>query len=423
MAELFFKLLIAICIGLLVWGIAKPERIYQYPFLMGSIFTSFLLPQAFSLVNNPGAVSGIALERVLIVSCLCAAMCWIGYNYKTNTQLLKKLYIPLNEDKLFRAGIILTIIGYIFRILLLNTNVEIAENSNWTGPATIFFFFAQVSNISFMIFMLLCLKRLNKASIIAAIISGYPLFDSIISAGRRQNTLTFLVIIGISLFFERRLLPPRVLTIFLTILTAVLIPIIGQMREDFWLAVFSGNLSGIDFQSSIDKVLEGEILELRNAALLMEAAIRNNQYGHGTGFWDSLVFQYVPGQIVGYDLKSSLQFNWTAFDLVELFGYSIPNGSTITGIGDSFIEFGYFGCLIFAFTAYFFKHLWISSVVQRSIFSQVLYAGMISPALVGLTHGIGRLLQELVFQLIFVIWIAYYCRSKYPKNIRSQLVN
>ncbi|NEO94473.1 MAG: hypothetical protein F6K56_31515 [Moorea sp. SIO3G5] len=423
MAELLFKLLVAICVALLAWGIAKPERIYQYPFLMGSIFASFLLPQAFALINNPGPVSELALERVLIVSCLCAVMCWLGYKYKTNTQLLKKLYISIDENRLFRAGIILTIIGYIFRILLLNTNVEIAENSNWTGPATIFFFFAKVGNISFMIFMLLCFKKPKKVNIIAAIISGYPLFQSIIAAGRRQNTLTFLVIIGISLFFERRLLPPRVLTIILTILTALLIPLLGQLREEFWIAVFSGNLSSIDFQSGFDTVLEGKVLELRNAAILIEAATINNQYGYGTGFWDSLVFQYVPGQIVGYDFKSALQFNWTSFDLAILFGYSIPNGSTITGIGDSFLNFGYFGCLIFAFIAYFFKHLWISSVVQRSIFSQILYAGIISPALVGLTHGIGRLLQELVFQLIFIIWIAYYCRSKYPKNIHYQLVD
>ena len=312
MAELFFNLLIAICLGLLVWGMVKPERIYQYPFLMGAIFASFILPQAFALINNPGVVSELALERVLLVSCLCTAMCWIGYKYKINSGLLKKLYIPLDRHKLFRAGIILTIIGYFFRFLLLGTNVEVAENSNWTGPATIFAFFSQVIEIAFAILILAALKKPKPVNIAAAIIAGYPIFEKAFFAGRRQPTFTFLVIIGISFLYARRLLPPKIIIIPLIILSALIIPLLGQLREEFWLTIFSGNLQNLDLQSGFNQVLEGEILELRNAAVLMEAAIRNNQYGYGTGFWDRIIFQYVPGQIVGFEFKNALQFKWTS---------------------------------------------------------------------------------------------------------------
>ncbi|KST63323.1 hypothetical protein [Mastigocoleus testarum] len=412
MVELFLYLFLAICLALLLWGLNRSDRIYQYPFLMGAIFVSFLLPQAFALINNPGVVSKLALERVLLMSCLCAAMCWLGYQHKINTRLLKKLYIPLNERRLFKAGIILTIIGYIFRILLLRTNIQVGENSNWTGPATIYIFFAQVVEIAFAIFMLAVVKKPKFANVTAAIIAGYPIFVSAFLEGRRQNTFTFLIIIGISLLYVRRLLPPKLVVMILIIIGIFIIPLVGMLREEFWLAIVSGNLQNINLQSGFAKIIEGEILELRNAAILIEAAVKNNQYGYGTGFWDRIIFQYVPGQIVGLDFKNSLQFNWTSFDLSSLFGYSIPRGSTVTGIGDSFLEFGYFGCLIFACIAYFFKHLWISSVYQRSIFSQILYAGLISPTLVGVTHGIGRFIQEAIFQFIFVSWVAYYSKIK-----------
>ena len=421
MPGLFFNLLVAILVGLLIWGITKPERVYQYPFLMGAIFVSFILPQAFALMNNPGVVSKLALERVLLISCLCASMCWVGYKCKINTKLLRQLYIPLNEKKLFRAGIFLTITGHIFRLLLLNTNVQVAENSNWTGPATIFVFFGQVIEIAFVILMLAALKKPKMVNITAAIVAGYPIFESAFFIGRRQKTFTFLVIIGITLLYVRRLVPPKIIVIISIIISALVIPLIGQLREEFWLLIFSGQLQNLDIQSGFNKVIEGDILELRNAAVLIDAATQNNQYGYGTGFWDRIIFQYVPGQIVGFDLKNALQFKWTSFDLNGLFGYTIPTGSTLTGIGDSFLEFGYFGCLIFAFIGYFFKHLWISSVIQKSIFSQILYAAMISPALVGVTHGIGRFINQAIFQIICVSLVAHYSKTKneYPVLVNS----
>ncbi len=74
MAQIYLDILVIICLGLIAWGLVCLERVYQYPFFMGSIFISFLLPQAFALIKNPGQVSQQALERVLLFSCLCAAV-------------------------------------------------------------------------------------------------------------------------------------------------------------------------------------------------------------------------------------------------------------------------------------------------------------------------------------------------------------
>jgi len=98
MAEIYRNLLVIICLGLLGWGFIRIERIYQYPFFMGAIFLSFLVPQAFALVENPGQLDQESLERVLLMSSLCAAACWVGYQGKPNFIWLTKLQIDIDRS-------------------------------------------------------------------------------------------------------------------------------------------------------------------------------------------------------------------------------------------------------------------------------------------------------------------------------------
>jgi hypothetical protein len=414
MAEAYRNILVMTCLGLLGWGVIRIERIYQYPFFMGCMFLSFILPQAFALIANPGPVSAEALDNVLIVSSFCAAACWVGYQIKPNLKILKTLYIPTDDRKLFIAGIMLMAQAWFFNFLLSRTTVQIAANYNWTGPATIYLFFIQAGNIAFVIFLLQALKRPEFLNIICTAIAGWPLFSTVL-IGRRQPTMTFAIILGISLFLVRRCLPPRWLIVIAILMVTFLIPLFGELRGGTWNLIFSGNWQEIlsVTQRAFNSQQKGDILELRNAALVIDIANRTGLYGFGTGWWDSIVFQFVPGQIVGFDFKKSLQFNlWDTYSqaLGNLYGYIRPNGSTIPGVGDCFLEFGYLGCGIFGLTAYMFKHLWISAVYQKSTFSRVFYMGLVSPGMVGLTHGIGRFFQEAIFQLIFVGLAFYYAR-------------
>lgn len=416
MAEIYLNILTITCLALIVWGVLRVERIYQYPFFMGSMFLSFILPQAIALIHNPGAASLEAVERVFLFSSMCAAACWIGYEVKPNRNWLANLNITIDERKLFIGGIALMAQGYFFNFLLSRTAIQTAANGNWTGPATIYLFLGQVINIAFAIFLLQLLKHPNIINITCAAISGWPLLQSVLG-GRRQPTMTLVIIIGLSLWMTRRIVPPRWSVIIALLFMTILIPLFGEVRSGFWDLVFSGNWQEVSAiaQKAFNQLLQGELLEIRNAALLMDVVERTGLYGFGSGYWDSIIFQYVPGQIVGFEFKESLQVN--LFDkyveyLSSFYGYTIPNGYTITGVGDSFIEFSYFGCLTFGLIAYLFKNLWISSVYQKSTFSRILYMGLVSPAMVGLTHGIGRFLQEAIFQAIFIGLVTFYARTR-----------
>ncbi|MBF2066450.1 MAG: hypothetical protein IGS39_18820 [Calothrix sp. C42_A2020_038] len=425
MSEFYRDLLTVLCIGLLAWGVIRVERIYQYPFFMGSIFVSFILPQVFSLFNKPGPVTNDALEKLLLMSCLCAVACWIGYEMKPNKKWISKLNIVIDERKLFQAGIALMAQGWFFNFLISRTDIQTsATNGNWTGPATIYLFFSQVINIAFAIFFLQTLKRPSITNIIFTIISSLPIL-SIVFVGRRQVTMTLIIIIGLSLYLVRRYIPPRWIVIAALLSITFLIPLFGELRGGFWNLVFSGDWQELISlaQKAFNSQQKGDILELRNAALLIDAVSQTNKYGLGTGWWDAIIFQYVPGQIVGYDLKESLQFKVLNFDLLSsLYEYQIPTGTTITGVGDSFIEFGYLGSFCFFIIGYMFKNLWISSFYMKSTISRLLYMGLVSSAMLALTHGVGRFFQEAIFQIFFVSLVAYYAQVKY-KPYSSQLID
>lgn len=422
MVLLYRDLFVIICIGLLIWGFIRIERIYQYPFFMGSLFVSVILPQAFTLVEHPGQASQTALERVLLMSCLCAAACWVGYQGKPNLEWLVKLKVDVDENKLFQAGIFLMLIGYYFNFRLANITIQRAEyNDNWTGPATIYLFFSQVIYIAFSIFILEALKRPSIKNIIFTLLAGWIPLQAVLY-GRRQATLTFIIIIGLAFLLIRRYIPPKWFIIVSLFLMTVLIPTLGLLRGRFWEYLFSGQWQ--DILSALTRVADdqqqGDILELRNAAFFMDTAVKLNLYGLGAGWWDSIIFQYVPGQIVGFGFKQSLQFNLiTDKTLLDLYGYSVHIGTTITGVGDSFKEFGYLGCLIFALIGYSFKYLWLSAYYQKSYFSYLLYMGLVSPAMVSLTHGVGRFWQETIFQVGVISLVIYYAKTKPKHNLLS----
>jgi hypothetical protein len=111
MVPISLNLLVIVCISLLIWGVSRLDRIYQYPFFMGAIFISFLLPQGFALVSDLGVASVEIVDRVLLVSTACAAMCWIGYAFKPKSDWLKKLNVQVHEVKLRNAGIALMVTG------------------------------------------------------------------------------------------------------------------------------------------------------------------------------------------------------------------------------------------------------------------------------------------------------------------------
>jgi hypothetical protein len=93
-------------------------------------------------------------------------------------------------------------------------------------------------------------------------------------------------------------------------------------------------------------------------------------------------------------------------------GYTAPGGTTMTGIGDSFAEFGYFGALFFAAVAVIFKSLWYASLHRDAVFAQLLYIQTCTPAMLAITHQTTRYPPGLIYNLVFIGLAVLYARRR-----------
>jgi hypothetical protein len=158
------------------------------------------------------------------------------------------------------------------------------------------------------------------------------------------------------------------------------------------------------FSNSVDS---GQAPELQNAAHLIASVQRSNQYQWGTGYWNSVIKRFVPGQWVGRDLKRSL--------LIQLPRQNITGqifGTTITGIGDAFEQLGYLGSAFFALVGIFFKNLWSFLERSRNPVFQIGYAVAVVTALRCITHETTDFLPGIIYAAIFLGLVAYYSRSQ-----------
>ena len=401
----FWALVVLLSVPMLL-VLEKPQRIYQYPYFMGAVFGIFIMPQAISLVRLPGAAPEEAVRNVLLVSCLCLAACFAGYRPWFQVQAGESLPVPakINESRLLQVGLAFTACGFWFSYFLRHTQVQTTELGGWTGPATIYGFFQQLCYPGFAICLMLMLRRPTATRLVATLCAAIVPVQSILF-GRREPAALFALTIGLALHFQHRIRPSRWLVAGLIGGAMLAIPATATYRrlqlDNDWAGVRQ-----IDLVENFSNFLNEEsVLELRNAAMLIESTLRSGEYQFGAGYWNHLVFRYVPAQMLGAQFKESLMIGPSPEGIQrELAGmdYYNPVGTTVTGLGDSFQQFGYWGCLFFSGMAIFFHKLWHQASRPEDLFAQLFYMQSSTCAMRALTHWTLDFLPGILYSAIFL---------------------
>jgi hypothetical protein len=415
MIDIYMFLLIALASFGVVRGLLKGgEALYQYSFLTCVTFAGFILPQALSMYYNIDESKTSRLAQTILMAVLCCGACLIAP--PAARKPFRWAYVAIDERRFFFCGILLSVIGYI-STQIMNRLSEDFQGQQWTGTITIYHFFALLIIPGFTIcirYALLSGKWYNWS---AAAIGGFPLTLSILYAGRREQGMMFLLAIGMSLYFCKKWAPPRLLVVAMIALATMVIPLIGLYREH---SMEEGIYAwqDIDLIDGFEKyVSEGKILELRNASYAIEATSETGLYGLGSGYWDRMIFHFFPAQIFGVDAKSALMFDpggAAQEQRLEALDYVAPTGTTLTGIGDAFREFGYFGSLFYVIMGIFGERLWASA--KLSAFAQVAYICCLTSAMKSITHGTEEYFPGIVFYLTFLMLAFYVSRIPRPRS-------
>lgn len=424
-------LLFWVFIGLVALGLVKvlfhPERIYEYPHFMSAVFAIFILPQAVSLVRFPGAAPEAAVRRVLWMACLCLAACLVGSKLSRALRFrgTGAAVRAMDQNRLFHTGLVFVGCGLAFSFILGRTEVQTSELGGWTGPATIYAFFQQLCYPGFAICLMVALRRPTLLSLAATVVASLVPVQSIIF-GRREPAALFALTIGLTLYFQMRLRPARWLIAGSIGFAMLAIPATATYRryqlEQDWEGVRQ-----IDWVGNFRDFLNDEsVLELRNAAMLIEATQRSGEYEYGAGYWNHLVFRYIPAQILGPKFKESLMIDRPREGLereLAAMAYVNPAGSTVTGLGDSFQQFGYWGCLFFAGLGLGFAALWRSAGPHSALFAQLLYIQSCTSAMRAVTHWTLDFLPGFLYSALFIGLAVWYAQPGTSPTVRLPAVS
>jgi len=419
---LYFIPFVVACVLLFTATVVRPRLIYEFPYFMAGTFIAFILPQAYALYKNQWG--GLYLESTLLMCCLCLAACWFGYLPRAHAGFLQKLNVSMSTSRFLHGGIALVLVGYYFTYKF-GTLPEEDIASGQTGIGTIYLFFGGLVYPGFAICFYCALKSRSLFAWVMSVIAAWVPLQAAVFYGRREPTALFLISLGMSLFFLRGKQAPRLVVIAIVIGAIFIIPAVGEYRK-------TAAQDPLEAWKQLDVVQQfneyfdvNAVSEVKNATVLIAATRESGAYQWGAGYWNRLVFRFVPAQFLGESFKNSLMIGGEQRDLGDFIedelGYRIPPGSTVTGLGDSFNQFDYFGCLLFAAMAYLFKNLWAAAKQPNGTIAQILYIQTTTSAMRALTHETIDFLPGFIYSALFIALVALYARER-PVTIGKPLV-
>jgi hypothetical protein len=409
---LFYLLIIAVVIPLVLVA-NKPARIFEYPYFMAAVFAVFILPQAYSLIQFPGGVKIGEIGDILLICTLCIVCCFLGYKLTPSFTMVRFISKPADPTRMFHVGLALTLVGIASIVLIPMQQIQFGSRGGMTGIGTIYLFFAGLSFPGFAVFLQLIRQKFTALRLAGLLLSSLSPILSVYT-GRREAAVIFFLSIAMTAYFSKRKAPSRIV-IFSSLLFATLaIPATGAYRS----LVQTGEVRRINrldiVQNFKNFINQESILELRNAAAILESTRMEGRYGLGAGYWNQIVYRFIPAQIIGKEAKDALLIGATVDRMYvgKLVGrYEIPAGSTRTGMADSYEQFGWLGCLFFAGVGMLFRSIWTAALYPHALFAQLFYIMICTSAMRSVTHQTVDFLPGVFYQLIFLGAAYLYARA------------
>ena len=386
--SIYFWIFVGATIGLLIWGLRYRGRIYEFPFLAGVVFAGFVLPQLIGLVLNAAMLPPNALDRLLLMSTLCAAMCWVGYVAASQKWL--GFGWQLDQVRLERAAFVLLAIGLCFHVLLRRLPEEALASSQWSGTPVAYLFIAQLTDYAFFIGLLLFLQTRSPKALVILALSALPYVHAIVYAGRRAATAEVMLGVLVAVWFIRGRAAARWVFVPLAVIAMLMASFsAGDYRSRARDGVALDEVKSIDWRENVAEVLATGGDELPAALYSMDIIAREKLYDYGTYHWNRFVFNYVPAQLLGAGFKQSLYLTWGRSGGMSIeydYGHKVKLGVTSTGMTDAFGSFGYAGCFKFFLIAWIMAHIY-GAARRGDFMAQLMYLMVVVDAMHAVTHN------------------------------------
>jgi hypothetical protein len=410
MTDILLYFLIGELALLILWGLWRPSRVYQFPFLAGCVFALWAWPQFYRL-HASGAVPDNMLNKALVMSILCGGMCYVGY--QRGKRPIQKLNWTFNRNRLSLAALVMTVIGLVFQYKLSQIPDEV-RGTQMSGLPVIYLFFAEFLVFGFALAVFLVYRRFSLWTLAIAGLGALSYIHTIVFAGRREGAIQFVLIIGTLAWFVRKKLPPRPVIVCGILAGSFICYNISVYRSAMKHGSVFGSGANVSQLKQMNAVTE-EGTEMQNAVYYIAATETLGAYDFGLFHWNVLVFRYFPAQIFGASAKQNLMSLGGRLEIgmnaEHAYGYENSVGSTVGGITDAFASFWYFGCLEFFAIGYFMRRLY-ESALRGSPVWQIACALMTVYSLLAITHSTDHAVAPWVQAALFLGPALIYARTR-----------
>jgi hypothetical protein len=420
-------LLVLLCAGLIIWGLARTEHFLQFPSLAAWAVTLQILPQLYALGDSATPYPADGLPKLLLMTLLCLGMTAIGYFGPR--QKGRGFRWRFDGRRLLVGAVVLVAIGLFFGFLISRLPEEQTRASQWSGTPVAYLFFASVAPYGFAIALALYLRYRNKWAFLLMIPYCASAFSVMVIYGRRTPTAAFFLTLLCFLWFTKKWSPPRPVMIAGVVVFGIFVMNAGDYRFAMLSSPDSGErweqVREIDYLGNLrrENIADNSTFEITNAMYYMSAVARTGEYNFGLSLYNGFVDAYVPRQLVGERVKASLRAP-ISDPAYSVYGFEPYVGSCQTGVAEAFLAFWYFGCLLFVAAGYAMRRIW-DGAMTGSVPSQVIYVSLLALYLGGYNGTMQNFTVPWVHMIAFLgpvfLWARMRKRRAEPLVVEKPL--
>lgn len=401
----------------LVRGLRRQGGYLEVPTLVSAVFLCWVVPQLWQIRQGVVDQGALAVLEGFCLLCLVATV--VGWRQGLGAALGKPARDPLTDDDLERIALMCTAIGWTMSLAIGAHSLAERASSMWSGPLTILYFFSSLKVVALFLSAYLALKRRTARAILLLAANLVLYAPVILVAFRRRAMLEVFTCAVLALWFARRILLPRAVILAAMPVGMLAVFAVGELRaitaggpdaEPSFAAV--SDLMAVDYWAQTPFADAHSAPEMTTAYNIVRLGLNSATHTFGTATWDRLVFQWVPAQIVGADIKQALMFDVSVADTILVaYGVASRIGAAPTAVGEAYLEFGLLGAVFFAVTAWIMGRWWVHAH-RGSRLALALYAAGLAPAVLMPTAYAGYFFNVMLLYGGAIVGLAAICRGQ-----------
>lgn len=403
MLDIIFMLNVLVVVFQLAFSLVYNKTI-EAPFWYSVVYLFWFIPQVYEGMES-NSVDNNILILLLSFTLLCNLFAFLGWSVGIRIKSKENNNFILNQNItgkwLFFSGV-LGFLAYLV-VLFMLPSAQVEYGGALTGPITILFF---VSTILIIHFSLAVYNFLEFRTLKAALylVPGAVYFiNSIILHGRRAAIMNFIFIFMGTLYFKYSYRISRIGLLVVIMLGAMFIRGIGEYREI--MSNDDRDISSFSLVQSYKNSVNADIntKEVIYGAYLIESVYQSGDYSYGALIWNRVINQFVPGQLVGANIKRLLLFEGETLNGLDVFYRT--SGLTSTGYYDSFHSFSFMGCVLFFIIFFVCGRIYVNAL-SGCVYYQLFYMTSLTQLLHVITHSTTHYLIDIIrFFMFFGVFV------------------